>query len=79
VFEKGYSLRSLSEVDGYVKQHKHLPGIPSAKDMVKEGVSLEQLNARLLEKIEELTLYSIEQQKRVDALEKLVTKFVGEK
>lgn len=77
VFEPGYALKPLTEVEQFIRQNKHLPGIPSAESVVREGVDAAQLNARLLEKIEELTLYMIElkkenQQKnaRIEQLEK---------
>ncbi|GAB4000039.1 hypothetical protein GCM10028807_51820 [Spirosoma daeguense] len=63
VFSPTYNLRPLSSVATYIGQHGHLPGVPSAEDVVKEGVDLVKMNAKLLEKIEELTLYSIEQEK----------------
>lgn len=63
VFDKAYRLPHLTDVARYVGQHKHLPGLPSAQEMVSRGISLEQLNALLLEKIEELTLYSIQLEK----------------
>lgn len=66
VFDPAYSLRSLRWVEWYVKQNGHLPGIPSADQVVKEGVELVKLNAVLLEKVEELTLYSIQQQKELE-------------
>ncbi|TKG87812.1 hypothetical protein EYV94_27960 [Puteibacter caeruleilacunae] len=59
VFEDDYKLKSLEEVEEYVKEHRHLPGIASAKEMEKEGVGLAEMNKLLLEKVEELTLYSI--------------------
>ena len=60
VFATGYPLKSLTEVQQFIQQNKHLPGIPSAKEMVERGNDLHQTDAKLLEKIEELTLYSIE-------------------
>ena len=68
VFEKGYHLRSLGEVERYINQEKHLPGIPSAKEVVREGVDVGKMDARLLEKVEEMTLYLINIQKEVNAL-----------
>lgn len=68
VFEKGYHLRSLGEVERYINQEKHLPGIPSAKEVVREGVDVGKMDARLLEKVEEMTLYLISIQKEVNAL-----------
>lgn len=69
VFEKGYSLMSLHELNKYIEINKHLPGIPSAKEVEQEnGIDLGSLNCKLLEKIEELTLHLINQQKELDAL-----------
>lgn len=79
VFETGYQLRSLPEVDQYIRQHHHLPGVPSAKEMVKSGNDLQQTDAKLLEKIEELTLYSIQQQKEIDQLKQLVKQLLEKK
>lgn len=73
VFKQGYELRSLEEVQNYIKDHGHLPNIPSAHEMEANGIQLGEMNMKLLEKIEELTLYIIElesQYKRIDALEK---------
>ncbi len=59
VFAPGYRLAPLGEVAQYIQQHQHLPGIASAEEMVKEGIDVAQMNAKLLEKIEELTLYVV--------------------
>ncbi len=64
VFEDGYNLRSLEEVEQFIQQHNHLPGIKSAAEMQANGMAVADLNTRLLEKIEELTLYLIELQKK---------------
>lgn len=69
VFEKNYSLMPLKEVESYIEQNGHLPNIPSAEKMITEGIDLAEMNRLLLEKIEELTLHIIEQEKRIDALE----------
>jgi hypothetical protein len=74
VFEKGYKLPSIKAVESYVKEHKHLSDVPSAKDMNKEGIDLTSMNMKLLKKVEELTLYTIEQNKRIEALEKKLEK-----
>lgn len=66
VFSSSYPLRSLSSVASYIDQHGHLPGVPSAEHVVKDGVDLVKMQATLLEKIEELTLYSIEQDKKIE-------------
>ncbi|AQG79819.1 hypothetical protein [Spirosoma montaniterrae] len=69
VFAPSYQLPSLTEVERYIRQHKHLPGLPSAANMVKEGTDLTTLLATLVQKNEELTLHLIEQQKRIERLE----------
>ena len=63
VFAPSYRLRSLSAVADYIRQHGHLPNVPSANDVVQGGIDLTKMNATLLEKIEELTLYSIQLEK----------------
>ncbi|WP_106916864.1 cell wall anchor protein [Chryseobacterium aurantiacum] len=65
VFKKGYKLRSLEEVEKHISEKGHLPNIPSAKEVEKDGINLGEMDAKLLEKIEELTLYSIEQNKQL--------------
>ncbi len=69
VFDANYNLKDLSEVDKYVKTHKHLPGIPSADEMDKEGVDLAEMNKLLLQKVEELTLYLVQKDKQISYLE----------
>ena len=63
VFEPAYKLRSLAEVERYIKINRHLPGVPSAKEVVEQGVDAAKMDAKLLEKIEELTLYTIQLEK----------------
>jgi hypothetical protein len=63
VFDSNYKLRPLSEVEQYVKEHKHLQEIPSAKEVEQNGVSLGEMQNKLLQKVEELTLYVIELKK----------------
>jgi hypothetical protein len=70
VFESGYHLRNLSEVETFINREKHLPGVPSAVEVVKEGVDVGQMQAKLLEKVEELTLYLIDLKKENDVLKK---------
>jgi Phage T4 tail fibre len=67
VFAKEYQLKTLNEVDKYVKANNHLPEIPSAKEMTQNGMLVSEMNLSLLKKIEELTLYAIEQQKKLEA------------
>lgn len=76
VFENDYDLPKLDDVEKHIKEKKHLPEIASAKEMEKEGVNVGDFQIKLLQKIEELTLYTIEQnklikeqQKRIEALE----------
>ena len=68
VFEDNYQLKDLSEVEAFIKTNKHLPEIPSAEEMEKAGVNLAEMNKLLLMKVEELTLYSIELEKRDKAI-----------
>ncbi|MCZ2224132.1 MAG: hypothetical protein LC122_10950, partial [Chitinophagales bacterium] len=72
VFEDDYQLKPLSEVEQFIKTHKHLPNIPSSKEVKNNGVNLVEMNNKLLEKTEELTLYIIEQNKENDKLKKQV-------
>ena len=67
VFHPSYDLPLLSEVEAYIKEHRHLKDIPSAKEVEKNGLDLGDNQAALLKKIEELTLYVIELQKQVNA------------
>jgi len=63
VFDPGYRLRPLTEVASYIKEHHHLPEIPSASEVEKKGLSLSDMQSKLLQKIEELTLHMIQQDK----------------
>ena len=65
VFEKDYKLASLEHVEKYLNQNKHLPEIPSAKEIKTDGLDLAEMNLKLLKKVEELTLYSIQQNKKI--------------
>lgn len=65
VFDKNYKMLSLSEVESYIQKNKHLPGIQSAEEVAKNGVDLGAMDAKLLEKIEELTLYVIKLEKEM--------------
>ncbi|GAB6012219.1 hypothetical protein, partial [Viscerimonas tarda] len=74
VFDAGYKLRSLSEVEAFVKENKRLPEIQAEKDMQQNGVSVNDLQIKLLQKVEELTLYVIQQNKRIEELEQALEK-----
>ncbi len=74
VFEENYDLRSLKDTETYINKNKHLPEIPSAKEMEANGVELGDMNMLLLKKIEELTLYTIEQQKLLNTQKEQLSK-----
>lgn len=77
VFKTGYKLMPLNELEAYIKANKHLPNIKGENEYNEsEGLSLGEMNLKLLEKVEELTLYTIQQQKELEALKKLVSTFV---
>ena len=67
VFEKNYNLPTLDFIEKYIKEKKHLPEIASAKEMKQNGVNIGEFQIQLLQKIEELTLYTIQQQKDLEA------------
>jgi len=69
-----YRLLSLKEVEQFIQKNNHLPDIPSAEKINQNGLSLKEMNLLLLRKIEELTLYTLEQQKEIDALKKMINK-----
>jgi hypothetical protein len=69
VFDHSYKLKSLEEIEIFLLKNKHLPEIPSAKEVNDNGIELGQMNAKLLQKIEELTLILIDQNKRLKELE----------
>ena len=66
VFNDDYLLKPLVELENFIKINKHLPNIPTAKEVASDGIELAKMNAKLLEKIEELTLYILQQQKQID-------------
>ncbi|NVK63224.1 MAG: hypothetical protein HWE22_01505 [Flavobacteriales bacterium] len=80
VFETDYELRSLTEVKRFVEVNKHLPGVPSAQELVdNEGYDLSKMDATLLEKIEELTLYTIELAEQNKNLQERIKQLEDEK
>ncbi len=70
VFEKQYDLPTLEEVEAHIEEKGHLQNIPSAKDVEENGIKLGEMNSKLLQKIEELMLYTIQQQKEIETLKK---------
>lgn len=74
VFDESYTLRPLTELKEYVVKNQHLPEIPSAEDMQQKGVNMNDLQMKLLQKVEELTLYIIQQEQRIQELEAQLVK-----
>lgn len=72
VFANDYNLRSLKEVETFVNKNSHLPEIPSAKEFEKNGIQLAEMNMALLKKVEELTLYAIQQEKKTEKMLKII-------
>lgn len=68
VFEPTYKLMPLNEVEAFVKQEKHLPNVPSEQELKENGTDVMEMNKVLMEKVEELTLYLIEQNKQIEAM-----------
>ncbi len=69
VFSDTYNLKDLTEVENYIKTHKHLPDIPSAEEMETSGIKLAEMNVLLLQKVEELTIYTIRQEEKLAKIE----------
>lgn len=78
VFADNYALAPLSQVEAHIKANKHLPGIPSAAQVAEQGVSVGDMQARLLAKIEELTLHQIAQEKRLSAQDARISNIEAE-
>jgi hypothetical protein len=76
VFENNYNLPTLKEVENHIKEKGHLKDIPSAKEVAENGIFLGEMDSKLLQKIEELTLYTIAQEKKIKELESLNSKFI---
>ncbi|MGS2741649.1 hypothetical protein [Sinomicrobium sp. M5D2P17] len=74
VFEEHYNLPTLEEVEQHIKEKGHLKDIPSAKEVEANGIFLGEMDAKLLQKIEELTLYTLQQQKEIEALRQEIKK-----
>ncbi len=72
VFDKNYKLRTLEELEKYIKEKGHLPEIPSEAEVTEHGINLGDMNAKLLQKIEELTLYLITMNKKLEKAEKRI-------
>jgi len=70
VFEEDYEVMPIEQLEGYVAENKHLPNVPSAEEMVKGGLDVATMDAKLLEKIEEAYLYIIELYKEIEQLKR---------
>ena len=77
VFQPGYRLTPMTELAAYIEEHHHLPGIPSESEVREKGVSVGEMQARLLAKIEELTLHMIQAEERNRALKERVERIEG--
>ena len=69
VFSNDYKLPKLLDIEAFYKANGHLPQIPNEKEVAKNGIDLGEMNKLLLQKIEELTIFMVEQEKRLNALE----------
>lgn len=69
VFSPEYRLAPLREVEAFIKANRHLPEVPSAEKIREAGLDLTEMNLKLLQKVEELTLHAIDQEKRIHELE----------
>jgi len=75
LLKSDYQMPTLQEIEAFTKLNHHLPNVPSAEEIQKDGLKLGEMTSILLQKIEELTLYTIEQEKRINALEsRLISK-----
>lgn len=72
VFEDDYNLMSLKDLDNYIQENKHLPEIPTTEEVEANGISVGEMNAKLLQKIEELTLYMIQQEETINSQQNLI-------
>jgi hypothetical protein len=79
VFKPTYHLPALTDIKTYIVQNQHLPGLPSVQELAKDGLDLGEMNKLLAKKIEELTLYLIEQKARTDKLQQQVDKLTNNK
>lgn len=77
VFDDDYDLMPLESVESFIKHHRHLPDIPAEAEVLEEGINLGEMNARLLKKVEELTLYAIDQHNEIEMLKERLNKLEG--
>lgn len=79
VFSKDYNLMSIGELETYIKKNQHLPKVPSAEKVINDGLALGKIQILQMEKIEELTLYIIELNKKIETLEGKLSQFKTKK
>ncbi len=79
VFGEKYALKPLAEVEEFIQENNHLPNVPSEKEVKDKGINLGEMDAILLQKIEELTLYTIEQQKLIEKQGELIEQLTANK
>jgi hypothetical protein len=79
VFAQGYPLRPLTDLSSYVRRHNHLPDVPSAQDIARHGIDLSTFAMTLLRKVEELTLYAVQQAEEVSLLKARVRELERER
>jgi hypothetical protein len=79
VFDDDYELMPLNEVEAFVKKENHLPNVPSEEELIETGLDLEEMNKILMEKVEELTLYLIEQNKSIEDLNERIVELESNK
>jgi len=76
VFSKDYKLKSLAEIESFVNENNHLPDVPSSVDVEENGIGLGEMNKILLKKVEELTIYIIEQEKKIDKMQSQINSLI---
>lgn len=74
VFAEDHRLRDLDSLSAYVREHRHLPDVPSADDIARDGLNLTKFSMSLLQKIEELALYAINQERRLRDQQKRIAR-----
>ena len=79
VFNPGYKLLPLTELENFIQKNGHLPNVPTEKDVMQDGVNLAEMNVKLLEKVEELTLYLLELHKKNEELDQLIQELLMDK
>ena len=73
-FAPDYELMTLHQVETFINENNHLPNVPSAEEIVDSGIDMAEMAAKQMEKIEELTLYIIDANKRIEKLEEEIKK-----